>query len=159
MTSNRYTSYFESVNGMLYISEDDSEIATSPTDFPPSSQSLNTTYAPALFIGPADFLCEGQEWFAAPVAQTTIDSPDLSGNGPLISQTRPTAGTVDSIGEIVTVRAGTFSTIKMTLSYPGSRTIVWTDLGFGIIVMSESYEGDSENPSRIEELTAIDLPF
>lgn len=159
VTSNRYTSYFESLNGMFFNSENDSVITTSPTGLPTSQQTLNITYAPSLFVGPADFLCEGQEWFAAPVTQTIINSSDLSGNGPVISQTRPTVATIDSIGEIVTVLAGTFSTIKMTLSYADGKTIIWTDIGFGIKVMSESYQGDSENPVSIEESTFIDLPF
>jgi hypothetical protein len=57
------------------------------------------------------------------------------------------------------VQGGTFSTIKMTLTYPDSRAIIWTDLGFGVIVMLESYQGDSESPSSMEELVQIDLPF
>jgi hypothetical protein len=47
----------------------------------------------------------------------------------------------------------------MTLTYPDSRAIIWTDLGFGVIVMLESYQGDSESPSSMEELVQIDLPF
>lgn len=159
VTSNRYSSYFESLNGMFFTPENGSVITTSPTDSPPSQQNLSTTYTPSLFIGPADFLCEGQEWFAAPVTQTSMDSAGLSGSGPVISQTLPTVGTINSIGDVVTVRAGTFSTVKMTLSYPNSRTIIWTDLLFGIRVMSESYQGDSESPSSTEELTIVELPF
>lgn len=159
VTSNRYTSYFESQNGLFFNSENDSEISISATGLPPSSQSANTTYAPSLFIGPADLLCEGQEWFAAPVTQTTINNPDLQGNGPVVSQTPPTVGTINSIGEIVTVQGSEFSTIKMTLTYPQGRSIIWTDTEFGVIVRSETYLGDSENPSSVEVLTQLDLPF
>ena len=155
--STRLTSYFESLNGLFFLSEKDSAITTAGLS--PSNQNVNITYAPSLFIGPTESLCEGQEWFAASVTQTLVDDPDLSGNGPVISQTAPTAITVDNIGGSVTVQGGTFSTIKMTLTYPNSRVVIWTDLGFGVIVMSESYQGDSESPSSMEELVQIDLPF
>ena len=158
-TSTRLTSYFESLNGLFFLSEKDSAIAIKTTGSSPSNQNVNITYAPSLFIGPADSLCEGQEWFAASVTQTLANDPDLSGIGPIISQTAPTAIIVDTIGDSITVQGGTFSTIKMTVTYPDSRAIIWTDLGFGVIVMSESYQGDSESPSSMEELVQIDLPF
>jgi hypothetical protein len=47
----------------------------------------------------------------------------------------------------------------MTVLFPNSKKIIWTDLDFGVRVISESYQGDSENPSSIEELIQFDLPF
>ena len=159
VTSDRYTSYFESLGGMLFNSENDSVITTSGTNLSPSTQNINTTYAPSLFVGPSDTLCEGQEWFASPVMETTTNNPDLSGNGPAASQSLPMLVTINSIGDIVTVPGGTYSTIKMTVLSPNSKKIIWTDLNFGVRVISESYQGDSENPSSIEELIQFDLPF
>ena len=159
VTSNRYTAYFESLNGLFFNTRNDSEITASVTDKPPSQQNSITTYAPSLFIGPSDLLCEGQQWFAAPVTQTTINNPDSSANGPIISQTLSTVATVDSVDELVTLQGTTYNTIKMTLSYPDGKTIIWTDLGFGIKVMSETYQGDSESPSSIDVLTLLELPF
>jgi hypothetical protein len=66
---------------------------------------------------------------------------------------------VESISDIVTVQAVTYSTIKMTYAYPNSKTTIWTDLNFEVRVMSESYQGDSETQSSMEELTQIELPF
>lgn len=159
VTSDRYTSYFESLEGMLFNSENDSVITTSGTDSSPLTQNINTTYAPSLFVGPSDTLCEGQEWFASPVMETTTNTPDLSGNGPAASQSLPMAVTINSIGDIVTVEGGTYSTIKMTVLSPNSQEIIWTDLNFGVRVLSEYYQGDSENPSSIEELISFELPF
>jgi hypothetical protein len=144
---------------MLFNAENDSVITTSGTNLPPSTQNINTTYAPSLFVGPSDTLCEGQEWFASPVMETTTNNPDLSGNGPTVSQSLPMVVTINSIGDIVTVPSGTYSTIKMTVLSPNSQTIIWTDLNFGVRVLSESYQGDSESPSSIEELIQFDLPF
>ncbi len=159
LASTRRTSYFESLNGMLFESENDSATTISSTGSLPSNETSNNTYAPSLFVGPSDSLCEGQEWFAAPVTLTSVSNPDLSGNGPISSQTPATVGTVDSIGEQVIVPGGAFSTVKMTLSFPDSKTIIWTDLEFGVVVMSETYQAGAESPSRIEELLQLDLPF
>lgn len=158
VTSNQFTSYFKSQNGLFFNSENDSEITTSTTGLS-SFQTVNTTYSPSLFIGPSEFLCEGQEWFAASVTQTTISNPDPSGTGPVVSLTPPTVGTINSVGEIVTLQGGEYTTIKMTLTYPEGKTIIWTDAEFGVRVMSETYLGDSENPSSVEILSQLDLPF
>ena len=112
VTSNRHTSYFESLEGMFFNSENNSAIITSGINFPPSTENVSATYSPALFIGPSDILCEGQEWFSASVTQTTSSISDLTGNGPAVSQTLPTNFGIDSIGDIVTVPGGTYSTIK-----------------------------------------------
>mgnify|MGYP003661289151 CR=1 FL=1 len=101
----------------------------------------------------------GQEWFASPVTLTMTDDSEMPGNETVVSQTPPTVGTVDSIGEVMTVTGGTFSTVKMTWFYPDSRTTAWFDLSFGVKVKSETYQGNSESPSIVEELTQFDLPF
>lgn len=159
VTSNRQISYFESLNGMFYRTENDSVITTSSPGMTNSIENVSETYAPSLFIGPSDYFCEGQEWYAAPVTRTVVISPDLSGDGPIASQTPPTVGTINSVGEIITVRGGTYNTLRMTLSYPDSKTIIWTDLDFGVRVLSEFYLGDSESPSIVDELVQLDLPF
>ena len=97
---------------MFFNSENNSAIITSGINFPPSIENVSATYSPALFIGPSDILCEGQEWFSASVTQTTSSISDLTGNGPAVSQTLPTNFGIDSIGDIVTVPGGTYSTIK-----------------------------------------------
>jgi hypothetical protein len=156
LTSNRLSSYYESISGLLFEYENNAAITLTPDGSSSTSQSLITTYSPSLFVGPADSLCVGQQWYAAPVTRTTIDD---SGAGAITNETPATVGTVNSIGEVVSVTGGTFSTVKMTLSYPESRTIIWFDLNFGVKVMSETYLGNSENPSVVEELTQFDLPF
>lgn len=159
VTSNRLTAYYQSSNGMFYNSGSDSVISTRIAGIATVSQDSSTAYSPALFVGPPDQLCVGQEWIAAPVTQTQTIDPDPSGTGPIISQIASTITRVDAIGDRVNVSGGSFSTIKRTLSYPEGRTVIWTDIEFGVKVMSETYLGNSEMPSVIEELTGFELPF
>lgn len=159
VTSNRLTAYYQSNNGMFYNSGSDSVISTKIAGATTVSQDSNLAYSPALFVGPSDQLCVGQEWTAAPVTQTQTTDPDPSGTGPIVSQTTPTTTRVDAIGDQVNVSGGSFSTIKRTLIYPEGRTIIWTDIQFGVKVMSETYLGNAETPSIVEELTSFDLPF
>ena len=66
---------------------------------------------------------------------------------------------MESISDIVTVQAVTYSTIKMTYAYPNSKTTIWTDLNFGVRVMSESYQGDSETQSSPIAIRTIPFSF
>ena len=159
VTSNRLTAYYESSNGMFYNSGSDSVISTNIAGATTVSQDSSLAYSPALFVGPPNQLCVGQEWTAASVTQTQTTDPDPSGIGPNVSQTTPTTTRVDAIGDLVNVSGGSFSTIKQTLSYPDGKTIIWTDIQFGVKVMSETYLGNAETPSIVEELTSFDLPF
>lgn len=159
VTSNRVTRNFESNGGLFFELGSDSVSTTTTAGSTSSSVDTNIGYSPSLFIGPADSLCEGQTWFATSVTQTTIDSPDQSQNGATVNQTPALTGIIDAIGESVSVAGGTFSTIKTTLTYPDSRKIIWRDLEFGVVVMSETYIDNSESPSIVEELLLFDLPF
>lgn len=156
MSSNRLSSLFQTTNGLLFESENSAVITLTPDGSSPLMQNLVNSYSPALFIGPADTFCVGQEWYAAPVTLTTTN---VSTGDTVTNQTPATVGIINSIGEVVSVTGGTFSTVKVTLSYPESKTITWYDLNFGVKVMSETYLGNTEAPNVVEELTQFELPF
>jgi len=158
-TSKRVTTNFNSQNGMLFNSSIEAIITTSTAGSFPVSQTSNTTYAPSLFVGPSDLLCEGQMWTVAAVEETVVEDPGSSESESVTIQTPSAVGMVNSTNETVSLRGGTYNTVKVTLTTVNSKSIIWTDLVTGVIVLSESYEGGSDNPIRREELLTIDLPF
>jgi len=159
MTSERHITAYESSGGMLSISATDSVVTTSTSGSFPSVQGHQTSYSPSLFIGPSDFFCEGQQWEIAPTQKIDTDNPDLAQDGATTSQTLSATGTVDAVNENVQVQNASYTAVKMTMRYPDSKTIIWIDAATGVVVMSETYQASSENPSRTDQLLQLDLPF
>ncbi len=71
---------------------------------PSGNSASQTSYNPALYVGPFTRWCEGETWVTPSVTETIISDPGGTSSGPSV----PWEGVVESTSEMVTTEAGTF---------------------------------------------------
>lgn len=140
--------------GYLEIEKIETHAETSAGGF---STTLDTTLtnSPAQLIGPGTRWCEGDTW-TTPVVTQTIEATGMpTTSGPSATHD----GIVDSINEIMTTPAGTFTTVKsrrtgITGDETGYVTIAWIDVATSMMVRQE---GRDPSGTLIFEYELIDL--
>ncbi len=99
------------------------EVSAVAGGFQLPDSSSNTTYSPALYVGPFSRWCEGETWTTPSVTETIVSNPGGTTSEPSI----PYDGVVDSTSESVTTGAGTFDCVCSTITVTGGQGIgTWT---------------------------------
>lgn len=107
---------------------------------------VDIDFVPSLIAGPAAGWCVGNTWTVSPVTETITSKSSFG--PPLPPQTITTIaseGEVLAVGELVTVPAGTFRTVKYrhaTVSGTGAvqPAVTWTSMEHSIVVRQETYD-------------------
>jgi len=118
---------------------------------------VDIDFVPAFIAGPAGGWCTNATW-TVPATTETIVSKSLAGQQSSIVTTIASEGSVLAVGELVTVPAGTFSTVKYK-SYTISGTslqpaITWTSMDRNIVVKQDTLDAGG-NVTTSTVLTAL----
>ena len=106
---------------------------------------VDIDFVPTLTLGPADGWCVGNTWTVAPVTETIVTrSP--AGQQQQVITTIGGTGEVLAVGDMVTVPAGTFKTVKyrgVTVSGTSVQTsITWVSMDHNIVVKQDTVDGN-----------------
>jgi len=131
--------FFEVIGGLRYLTEIDTDYDQAIPQL--KAYNVVKTYEPALFNGPADIVCEGQQWYSVGVTETATTTPDTGLQGPVFKQLPAATTTVNSVTEpVVLPGLGTFTTIKTTTESSEGREFKWRDRTTGVLIRSEEYD-------------------
>lgn len=118
---------------------------------------VDIDFVPALIAGPAAGWCTGETW-SVPATTETIVSKSLAGQTSNIATTIASDGAVLAVGELVTVPAGTFRTVKYrsdTVSGTSLQpSITWTSMDRSIVVKQQTLDG-AGNVTTTTELQSV----
>lgn len=115
-------------------------------------------FVPSLVLGPADGWCVGNKWSVPPVTETvTVKSP-IAPPTNNIKTTIGGEGEVLAVGEVVTVPAGNFNTVK----YKGvivtdgnvQTAITWVSMEHNIVVKQQAFDANGAVTTTVE-LTSV----
>jgi len=118
---------------------------------------VDIDFVPALIAGPAEGWCTNATW-TVPASTETIVSKSIAGQQSNIVTTIASEGQVLAVGEVVSVPAGNFTTVKYK-SYTVSGTslqpaITWTSMDRNIVVRQDTLDG-AGNVTTTTVLTAL----
>lgn len=106
---------------------------------------VDLAFVPSLVAGPADGWCVGYTWDVPPVTETIVVKTPGSTPPPQMVTTLAASGEVLAVGEVVTVPAGTFETVKYRgaiVSGTSVQTaITWMSMTDNIVVRQDSIDG------------------
>jgi len=118
---------------------------------------VDIDFVPALIAGPAGGWCTGATW-TVPASTETIVSKSIAGQTSNIVTTIASDGAVLAVGELVTVPAGTFRTVKYrsnTMSGSSLQpAITWTSMDRSIVVKQDTLDG-AGNVTTTTELQSV----
>ena len=136
--SNTFYDVFEGKRFLIEIDTDFEQAIPQPQQY-----NITKTFEPALFDGPVEIFCEGQQWYSAGVIETATTTPDSELQGPVQKQIPAATTTVNSISESVILPGlGTFTTVKTTSESTAGREVKWRDRGTGVLLQSEEYDAN-----------------
>ena len=105
---------------------------------------IDVDFVPSLILGPAAGWCVGNTWNVAPVTETITTKAPLVQPTTQIVTTIGGSGEVLAVGEMVTVPAGTFATVKyrgVTVANNTVQTsITWTSMEHSIVVKQQAFD-------------------
>ncbi|HYC92496.1 MAG TPA: hypothetical protein VEO54_25035 [Thermoanaerobaculia bacterium] len=105
----------------------------------------DVTFVPSLVQGPADGWCVGNTWSIPAVTETLVASTPIGQQTQIIT-TIASTGEVLAVGEMVSVPAGNFRTVKYrgaTISGTTVQTsITWVSMDLNIVVKQETIDGN-----------------
>jgi len=156
-TVSRSVTNMEIADGLRYVVGIDSQIAASISGFSDTNQQVQVSYEPDLFQGPAERVCEEQEWFAAPVDQTVT----IYMNGASVptsmdtSATSPQTTVVESVNDTISVPAGNFSAVRTRSTFPDITNVIWTDPETGLLLRNENIDREDGEITILTELQSV----
>jgi hypothetical protein len=117
-----------------------------------------STYTPTKVSGPFSRWCAGETWTAPSVTINTV----VDGEAEPPADTPVENGEVHSINEVITVPAGTFTTVLYTITIAsgdaaGTAVTTWVDVETGVPVKQEARD-PMGLLTLFLNLTDIDLP-
>ena len=105
---------------------------------------VDVDFVPSLILGPAGGWCVGNTWNVAPVTETITTKAPLVPPVTSIVTTVGGTGEVLAVGEMVTVPAGTFRTVKYSGVLIANNTvqpsITWTSMDHSIVVKQDALD-------------------
>lgn len=114
-------------------------------------------FAPAFVAGPAEGWCTGATW-TVPATTETIVTRSIAGQTTQIVTTVASVGSVLAVGEMVTVPAGTFRTVKYKSSIVSGTSIqpaiTWASMDRAIVVKQDTLDA-AGNVTTTTELTGL----
>jgi hypothetical protein len=129
------------LRGMKHI-----DITTSVAGF---TTEVDIDFVPSLILGPAAGWCVGNTWSVAPVTETVVTKAPFVLPVTSITTTVGGDGEVLAVGEMVTVPAGTFRTVKYrSITFANNTTqnsITWTSMDDSIVVKQDSFDTNGVN--------------
>jgi hypothetical protein len=135
-----------------------SEVSGVAGGFPLPDSSIETSYNPALYIGPFTRWCDGETWVTPSVTQTITTDP----GGTITEPTEPLTGIVESVGESLTTDAGTFDCVRSKTTITGGPdegdwTRQWISKDLGVLIKMEIHaSGSGGEIIGFLEATSID---
>jgi hypothetical protein len=110
---------------------------------------VDIDFVPSLILGPAAGWCVGNTWSVAPVTETVVTKAPFVLPVTSITTTVGGDGEVLAVGEMVTVPAGTFRTVKYRgVTFANNTTqesITWTSMDHSIVVKQDSFDANGVN--------------
>jgi hypothetical protein len=107
---------------------------------------VDIDFVPSLILGPAGGWCVGNTWNVAPVTETTVTKAPFVLPITSIVTTIGGQGEVLAVGEIVTVPAGMFRTVKYRgvtfVNNTLQESITWTSMDHSIVVKQDSFDSN-----------------
>jgi hypothetical protein len=138
------------LRGMKHI-----DITTTVSGF---TTEVDIDFVPSLILGPAAGWCVGNTWSVAPVTETIVTKAPFVGPTTQIVTTIGGDGEVLAVGEMVTVPAGTFSTVKYRGVTVANNTvqeaITWTSMEHSIVVKQDAFDSNGVNVTALQ-LTSL----
>lgn len=129
------------LRGMKHI-----DITTSIAGF---TTEVDIDFVPSLILGPAAGWCVGNTWSVAPVTETIVTKAPFVAPVTQIVTTIGGDGEVLAVGEMVTVPAGTFRTVKYRgVTFANNTTqesITWVSMDHSIVVKQDSFDTNGVN--------------
>lgn len=96
-----------------------------------------SSFSPDWLVGPSGHYCAGFTWNSPPVTLTQ----SITGIPDVIEQTVEFDGVIESVNDVITVPAGTFTTVRIRRDrMDQTATIAWTDRDSGLLVKQEDYQ-------------------
>lgn len=140
------------LRGMKHI-----DITTTISGF---ATEVDIDFTPSLILGPAAGWCVGETWSVAPVTETIVTKAPFGGPTTQIVTTIGGDGAVLAVGEMVTVPAGTFSTVKYRGVTFANNTvqeaITWTSMEHSIVVKQDAFDSNGNNVTALQ-LTKLEF--
>jgi hypothetical protein len=138
------------LRGMKHI-----DITTTVSGF---TTEVDIDFVPSLILGPAGGWCVGNTWSVAPVTETIVTKAPFVGPTTQIVTTIGGDGEVLAVGEMVTVPAGTFSTVKYRgITFANNtvqESITWTSMEHSIVVKQDAFDSNGVNVTALQ-LTSL----
>jgi hypothetical protein len=138
------------LRGMKHI-----DITTSISGF---TTEVDIDFVPSLILGPAEGWCVGNTWSVAPVTETIVTKAPFVLPVTTIVTTIGGDGEVLAVGEMVTVPAGTFSTVKYRgITFANNtvqKSITWTSMEHSIVVKQDAFDANGVNVTALQ-LTSL----
>ena len=115
------------------------------------------SFAPSLAAGPAAGWCVGNTWTVAPVTETIVTKTPVGQNTQIVT-TLGSTGEVLAVGEVISVPAGDFQTVKYrgaTVSGTDVQTaITWVSMQHNIVVRQDTLDA-AGNVTSVTRLTRV----
>jgi hypothetical protein len=128
---------------------------------------IDIDFVPTLVLGPAAGWCVGNTWTVAPSTETIVTKAPFVTPVTSIQTTVGGTGEVLAVGEMVTVPAGTFRTVKyrgvLVANNTVQQAITWTSMDHSIVVKQDAYENGvivtaTQLTNLISPATILQLP-
>lgn len=140
------------LRGMKHI-----DVTTSISGF---TTEVDIDFTPSLILGPAAGWCVGHTWSVAPVTETIVTKAPFATPTTQIVTTIGGDGVVLAVGEMVTVPAGTFSTVKYRgITFANNtvqEAITWTSMEHSIVVKQDAFDSNGVNVTALQ-LTKLEF--
>lgn len=114
-------------------------------------------FVPSLISGPSEGWCTGAKWTVAPVTETlTVRSP--AGNFTNVSTTIGSEGEVLAVGELISVPAGDFKTVKyrgvIVAGDNPQPAVTWVSMDHAVVVKQDTLDaaGNVTSVTRLMKL-------
>ena len=120
-----------------------------------TEEDVVSTFTPWKYVGPAKRACQGVPW----TEPSVVEEITSSNSGTFTENTIVVNGVVESVNDVQTVGAGTFSTVRLRRTEASGGSIGWytitrIDPATGIMVLMEAYD-DTDTLRGWAELKAI----
>jgi len=124
------------------------------------STEVDVDFVPSLILGPAAGWCVGNTWSVPPVTETVVTKAPFATPVTSITTTIGGDGEVLAVGELVTVPAGQFRTVKYRgitfVNNTVQESITWTSMEHSIVVKQDSFDGNGVNVTATQ-LTKLEF--
>lgn len=118
---------------------------------------VDVTFVPSLTQGPAAGWCVGNTWTVPPVTETIVTKTPQGQNTQIVT-TLASTGEVLAVGDIVSVPAGDFETVKYRGSVVSGTSVqtavTWVSMQHNIVVRQDTLDG-AGNVTSTTRLTSV----